>query len=182
MKVKKFYGSDNHDAIAKVRGELGSNAVILHQRKVKPKGILGVFKRSIIEVVAAIEDMPSSTIKFNTSNIAKTQELDLRKRVESKSKDKGLEKEINDIKSMLGTVVNQMQDINLSKTSDSSSDIKDSYIYAVTFLEVGFVVLMRKLILLEVDPDDTWLMFVLGVVSALFFIMICSLIGIRLSV
>ena len=50
--------------------------------------------------------------------------------------------------------------------------IKDSYIYAVTFLEVGFVVLMRKLILLEVDPDDTWLMFVLGVVSALFFIMI----------
>ena len=50
--------------------------------------------------------------------------------------------------------------------------IKDNYIYAVTFLEVGFVVLMRKLILLEVDPDDTWLMFVLGVVSALFFIMI----------
>ena len=50
--------------------------------------------------------------------------------------------------------------------------IKDNYIYAVTFLEVGFVVLMRKLILLEVGPDDTWLMFVLGVVSALFFIMI----------
>ncbi|MGE4472742.1 MAG: hypothetical protein AB7D20_08075, partial [Sulfuricurvum sp.] len=37
------------------------------------------------------------------------------------------------------------------------------------FLEIGFVVLMRKLILLEVDPSDTWLMLVLGMVSALFF-------------
>lgn len=144
MKVKKFYGIDNHDAIAKVRSELGSDAVILHQRKIRPKGILGVFKRPIIEVVAAIEDMPSPApvvatlattpipaIKHNTSNIAKTQELDLRKRVELKSKDKGFEKEINDIKSMLDNVVNQMQDTNLSKISDGLSDIKDSYIYNI---------------------------------------------------
>lgn len=47
--------------------------------------------------------------------------------------------------------------------------IRSNYIYAVTFLEIGFVVLMRKLILLEVDPSDTWLMLVLGMVSALFF-------------
>ena len=51
MKVKKFYGSDNRDAIAKVRNELGSNAVILHQRKVRPKGLLGVFRKPIVEVV-----------------------------------------------------------------------------------------------------------------------------------
>ena len=31
--------------------------------------------------------------------------------------------------------------------------IKDSYIYAVTFLEVGFVVLMRKLILLSLTAQ-----------------------------
>ncbi len=147
MKVKKFYGNDNQEAIAKVRGELGSEAVILHQRKIKPKGILGLFKRPIIEVVAAIEDTPlptpmpistpektvkkdpRPTIKYDTSNIAKTQELNLRKRVESKSKDKDLGREINDIKSMLDTVVNQMQDINISKTLDPLEDSKNNYIY-----------------------------------------------------
>lgn len=131
MKVKKFYGNDNHEVIAKVRGELGSNAVILHQRKVKPKGILGIFKRPIVEVVAAIEDMSPPAVKFNTSNIAKSQELDLRERVALKTKDKGLEKEINDIKSILGDVVNQMENINTSTRINNANSIKDSYIYSM---------------------------------------------------
>ena len=47
--------------------------------------------------------------------------------------------------------------------------IRSNYVYAVTFLEIGFVVLMRKLILVEVDPSDTWLLLILGVISAVFF-------------
>lgn len=47
--------------------------------------------------------------------------------------------------------------------------IRSNYVYAVTFLEIGFVALMRKVILLEVDPADTWLMLVLGLLSAVFF-------------
>ncbi len=130
MKVKKFYGNDNHDVVAKVRDELGSNAVILHQRKVRPKGLLGIFKRPIVEVVAAIEDMSSSTAKLNTLNMAKIQELDLRERVALKSKkNKSLEKEINEIKSILNTVVGQIEGVNMSKSQNDLDDIKDSYIY-----------------------------------------------------
>lgn len=130
MKVKKFYGNDNQDVIAKVRGELGSNAVILHQRKVKPKGFLGLFKRPVVEVVAAIEEMPPAPpVKLTTSNIAKTQELRLREQVALKSKDRGLEKEINDIKSMLSTVVNQMENIEGSRQAKNLDNIKDTYIY-----------------------------------------------------
>jgi hypothetical protein len=47
--------------------------------------------------------------------------------------------------------------------------IRNGYLYALTFLEIGFVVIMRKLILLEVDPSETWLLFILGIISALFF-------------
>ncbi len=47
--------------------------------------------------------------------------------------------------------------------------IYNSFEYALTFLEVGFVVLLRKLILLETTPDTAWVLLVLGVVSALFF-------------
>lgn len=47
--------------------------------------------------------------------------------------------------------------------------IYSSFDYALTFLEVGFVVILRKLILLETTPETAWVLLVLGVVSALFF-------------
>ncbi|MDM7323353.1 MAG: hypothetical protein P3W87_008840 [Gammaproteobacteria bacterium] len=50
--------------------------------------------------------------------------------------------------------------------------INDSFRYALTFLEVGFVVLLRKLILLETTPHEVWVLLVLGVISALFFSLI----------
>lgn len=50
--------------------------------------------------------------------------------------------------------------------------INDSFHYALTFLEVGFVVLLRKLILLETTPAEVWVLLVLGVISALFFSLI----------
>lgn len=50
--------------------------------------------------------------------------------------------------------------------------IKDGFDYAITFLEVSFVVLVRKLILLETDPTETMLLLVLGITSALFFVLI----------
>ena len=47
--------------------------------------------------------------------------------------------------------------------------IFNSFDNALTFLEVGFVVLLRKLILLEMTPESAWVLLVLGVVSSLFF-------------
>jgi len=131
MKVKKFYGLDNYDVMSKVKYELGSNAVILHQRRVKPKGLLGFFKKSIVEVVAAIEENDITVSEANTTNVAKTQELDLKQRIALKSNEKEFKSEINDIKAMLGTVVNQMQNINLSKTDDNLDSRRNSYIYNI---------------------------------------------------
>lgn len=138
MKVKKYYGVDNHDVMAKVKTELGSDAVILHQRIVKPKGFLGFLKKPIIEVVAAIEevDIPLAPIpvpkqKTYVPNFAQNQENELRQKVASNLKDKELENEIKDIKSMLGTVVNQMQNINSPKSSDKTPSYKNSYLYSL---------------------------------------------------
>ena len=52
--------------------------------------------------------------------------------------------------------------------------INDSFHYALTFLEVGFVVLLRELILLEVAPNEVWVLLVLGLISALFFVLILA--------
>lgn len=50
--------------------------------------------------------------------------------------------------------------------------IKNGFDYAVTFLEITFVVLVRKMILLDTDPSETVLLLVLGFTSALFFLLI----------
>jgi flagellar biosynthesis protein FlhF len=38
MKIKRIQAKNNQEALMKVKMELGPEAVIIHQRKVKPKG------------------------------------------------------------------------------------------------------------------------------------------------
>ena len=50
--------------------------------------------------------------------------------------------------------------------------IRDGFTYSLTLLEIGFVVVVRKLILLETVPEETGLMWVLSFTSVLFFLLI----------
>lgn len=50
--------------------------------------------------------------------------------------------------------------------------LKNPFDYAVTLLETGFVVLIRKLILLPTDPEEWRLLVVLGLTSSIFFVLI----------
>lgn len=50
--------------------------------------------------------------------------------------------------------------------------IKNGFDYALTFLEITFVVMVRKLILLETIPEETGLLVALGIMSSVFFILI----------
>ena len=50
--------------------------------------------------------------------------------------------------------------------------IKNGFDYALTFLEIAFVVIIRKLILLESIPSETDLLIALGITSSIFFVLI----------
>ncbi len=50
--------------------------------------------------------------------------------------------------------------------------IKNSFEYALTFLEIAFVVVIRKLILLETTPDENMTLLILGGISTALFILI----------
>ncbi len=58
MNIKRYIGKTTHEAMARVKKDLGSDAVILHTRKIKQKGIKGWFSKPLIEVMAAIEEKP----------------------------------------------------------------------------------------------------------------------------
>ncbi len=55
MRVKRFVADTIQEAIALVKADFGQEAVILHTKKIRKKGIFGLFKRSKVEVIAATE-------------------------------------------------------------------------------------------------------------------------------
>ncbi|UOR12712.1 flagellar biosynthesis protein FlhF [Halobacillus amylolyticus] len=55
MKVKKFQAGTMPEVMKKVKKELGTDAVILNSKPIKVGGVLGLFKKSHVEVIAAVD-------------------------------------------------------------------------------------------------------------------------------
>ena len=56
MKIKKYTGITAHEAMLKMKKELGQDAIILNTKTVRRKGIIGFFQKPIVEVTAAFEE------------------------------------------------------------------------------------------------------------------------------
>ncbi len=63
MQIKVFKAGNMKDAMAAMKAELGEDAVILHSKKYKEGGILGIGSREVVEITAAIEEtaLPKKT-------------------------------------------------------------------------------------------------------------------------
>lgn len=75
MIIKKFQGKTEAEATALAKKELGENAVIMHAKTVKKKGILGLFKKPYVEVSAAVEEESDTSfikVKEAVDEVAKT--------------------------------------------------------------------------------------------------------------
>lgn len=59
MVIKKYLVKNVNEAMSKIRYELGKDAIIISQRKVRKPGFAGLFSGKLIEVTAAVE----STVK-----------------------------------------------------------------------------------------------------------------------
>ncbi len=63
MIVKTYKARDMREAIAKIKKDLGEDAVIVSSRKVKRGSFFSFFKKEILEVTAALDDKPTNTKK-----------------------------------------------------------------------------------------------------------------------
>ena len=55
MIIKKYLVKNVNEAMSKIRYELGKDAIIISQRKVRKPGFVGLFSGKLIEVTAAVE-------------------------------------------------------------------------------------------------------------------------------
>lgn len=70
MVIKKYLVKNVNEAMNKIRYELGKDAIIISQRKVRKPGFAGLFSGKLIEVTAAVEnsvkdDKPEKIVKRN---------------------------------------------------------------------------------------------------------------------
>ena len=68
MIIKHYIVNTMNEAMTRIRYELGTEAVIISQRKVRKPGIKGFFSRKIIEVTAAVENEVLNDEKQNKVN------------------------------------------------------------------------------------------------------------------
>lgn len=62
MKVKVFTAANMQEAIAQVKNDLGRDAVILHTRKFRKGGVMGLFAKESVEVTAAVDHAPAQPV------------------------------------------------------------------------------------------------------------------------
>lgn len=68
MKVKKFIVKDMNEGINIIRKELGKEAIILNQVKVRKPGIKGFFSKKLIKITAAVESTEEKHIEDSYSD------------------------------------------------------------------------------------------------------------------
>ena len=72
MIIKKFQAGSENEAMLQVKEEMGSEAVIMNIKKTKHKGVMKLFKPTVVEVTAALEeanDNPVTQKKKETVNL-----------------------------------------------------------------------------------------------------------------
>lgn len=56
MIIKKFQAPTETEAVLKAKEDMGSNAVVVNIKTIKPRGIMSLFKKMTVEVTAALEE------------------------------------------------------------------------------------------------------------------------------
>lgn len=68
MRVKRFVGDSVAETMGKIKRELGSDAVILQTRQFREGGVFGLFGKTKVEIMAAIEEQPITKKQTQQTN------------------------------------------------------------------------------------------------------------------
>jgi len=124
MKVKKFVANNMQEAMWMVKADLGKDALILHTRKFKRGGILGLFGKDMVEVTAA-----AATELVNTGSERRvnpysqfSQAQIISQNFEQQEKYEALKKELDEVKLLLTRLASS----NREKFFDQSRPLEET--------------------------------------------------------
>ncbi len=113
MKAKKYTADTMQEAVLKVKSDLGSDAIILHTRKFKTGGFLGLFAKKKVEVVATV-DSNKQKVKNTKKRINKS--LKNRDEVNSNKGNAQLKEELAQMKATMKDLMGEVKKNNNNNT------------------------------------------------------------------
>ncbi|MDI9219164.1 flagellar biosynthesis protein FlhF [Clostridium tertium] len=114
MVIKKYLVKNMNEALTRIRYELGKDAIIISQRKVRESGVKGYFRPKLIEVTAALEN--NKIDKKSKLNMGNENDIDFKDSLDS------INKIINDSKD---TKFDKGQQINKEAALTNADNIKE---------------------------------------------------------
>lgn len=111
MKMKKYAAPSMNEAMKKIRSELGDDAFILNSKVAYTGGFMGLFKKKMIEVIAAIdpevesEKVEMSKLKATSAPIAPPSPSEKKYEVPNQL----VEAELKELKQMISTIKSKNQ-------------------------------------------------------------------------
>lgn len=136
MIIKKYTVNNMNEALTRIRYDLGKDAIIVSQRKIKKGGFLGLFSKKMIEVTAAIDNNKSNSKESMEEGIEAVKRLMKNKVNEHKNKynedteasklikaqnspskdNEELVKEVQEMRNMLKDMMNSSSAVNTPKS------------------------------------------------------------------
>lgn len=126
MIIKKYKAETQNEAILMAKEELGNDAIVMNVKTIKPKGIMRLFKKTRVELTAAIDDTPSETKKDNqkpTTSLDK-EEFRFNKAFEKNHKDEYNEDAQNAIEEKINSIAKLLEQQMSSTTKEKSVSVK----------------------------------------------------------
>lgn len=132
MLIKKYIVKDMNEAITKIRCEIGKDAVIVSQRRVKKPGISGFFSKKLLEVTVAVNKTQSDSKNKEYSN----ELLNLENKINEASKDRQMEilKEVIKKSAERTNLANQEYE-NKIKDKNNEKELKEKFLDEVKELK-----------------------------------------------
>lgn len=129
MIIKKYMAGTEAEAIEMAKNELGSNAVVMNIKKVKPKGLAKLFVKGKVEVTAALDETPTYEEKAEEqrTTAASSTEKETKKVEKEKEPDSSLEERLSKLQSLLEKQMTETEEKKETKqhkeeTGESESD------------------------------------------------------------
>lgn len=134
MIIKKFQAETETEAIVLAKEELGKEAIVMNIKKIKPKGIYKLFKRTLVEITAAVDDNVSYEKEQVLSKIREIHAAPVTAVMEEQENNTAIEQRLNSLQTLLeAQLKNKIQEKtegleNSEKTQKEEEEPKDDRI------------------------------------------------------
>ena len=115
MIIKRYVVKNMNEAMTRIRYELGKDAIIISQRKIRQSGLKGIFSPKLIEVTAALESSKKEVSSLENDDALKQSMESIKEIIKKDSvkakdtreekKETALENEVKEMKSLLNEIL-----------------------------------------------------------------------------